>query len=62
MQKLPDIKPQTAVAFLNREKYNGLTNTFDIEKVSKAVGMSVNFIKKICGKKRRYLLMMLYYC
>lgn len=51
--KLPDIKPQTTVAVLNREKYMGLTDTFPIRQVSVAVGMAPTFIRKVCGRKDR---------
>jgi DNA modification methylase len=50
--KLPDIKPQSAVAALNRGKYDGLDSEFDIGRVAIVTGMSVTFIRKICGRKK----------
>jgi DNA modification methylase len=50
---LPDIKPQTEVAVLQREKYNNVATDFPIETVSIAVGMAPTFIRKICGRKHR---------
>jgi DNA modification methylase len=51
--KLPDIKPTTKIAILNREKYLSLQNTFSMRKVEIAVGMAPTFIRKVCGKKDR---------
>lgn len=50
---LPDIKPQTGIAILQREKYKQMTATFPIEQVATAVGMSTTFIRKICGRKQK---------
>lgn len=52
MRKLPDIKPYTPIAALNKEAYLDIITEFDIEIVSKIVGMSTTYIKKICGKKK----------
>ena len=46
---LPDIKPQTPITRLDRDRYQNLTLTFDIKTVSVAVGMAPTFIKKVCG-------------
>ena len=48
---LPDIKPQSKIASLKRERYIGIDATFPISRVSMAVGMSATFIKKVCGSK-----------
>lgn len=50
-QKLSDIKPQTKVATLQREKYATLVTEFPIGKVAFAVGMAPTFIRKVCGRK-----------
>src|SRR5271165_4690142 len=50
---LPDIKPQTEVATLGRDKYEGLTATFPFEQVATLVGMAPTFIRKVCGRKGR---------
>ncbi len=49
--KLPDIKPQTKIEMLQREKYVGIDTEFPIDKVAVAVGMAHSFIKKVCGRK-----------
>jgi DNA modification methylase len=51
VKKLPDIKPQTEIRALRRENYAGLDLQFEIGKVAVAVGMSLTFIRKICGRK-----------
>lgn len=51
-RRLPDIKPQTPVATLKREKYEDIELNFDIKHVIIAVGMSKTFIKKVCGNKK----------
>ncbi|MDF1629100.1 MAG: site-specific DNA-methyltransferase [Alcanivoracaceae bacterium] len=52
-RRLPDIKPQTPIAKLDREKYLSLEYEFPVEAVSRVVGMSSSFIRKVCGKKGR---------
>lgn len=52
-KNLPDIKPQTEAAVLQREKYEQMTATFPIEQVAKVVGMATTFIRKICGRKQK---------
>jgi DNA modification methylase len=49
---LPDIKPQTDVAVLRREKYENMTASFPINQVAKIVGMAPSFIRKVCGRKQ----------
>lgn len=49
--ELPDIKPQTAVVTLQRDKYKNLAISFPIEQVAVAAGMSPTFIRKVCGRK-----------
>jgi len=51
--KLPDIKPQTPIACLDRDKFNQVDAQFTIENVCRAVGMSKTFVRKICGKKQK---------
>lgn len=50
--KLPDIKPQTQIASVQREKYSCIEDEFEIGKVAVAVGMAVTFIRKVCGRKK----------
>ena len=45
--KLPDIKPKTRISTFRREDYLGLQETFPIELVSVAVGMSNTFLRKV---------------
>lgn len=52
-KSLPDIKPQTIIASLSRDKYLRLQDQFDIHTVAVAVGMSETFIRKVCGKKKQ---------
>jgi DNA modification methylase len=47
---LPDIKPRTAVASLDRAAWAGTSGTFDIAAVAPVVGMSVGFIKRVLGR------------
>lgn len=47
---LRDIKPQTEVAMLQREKYAGVEATFPIKRVATVVGMTPTFIRKVCGR------------
>ncbi len=49
---LPDIKPQTEVAVLRREQYEGLTTSFPIDQVAVVAGMASTFIRKVCGRKQ----------
>lgn len=49
---LPDIKPQTEIAYLNRDLYAGQEEEFEISHVAKLIGMSDVFIRKACGRKR----------
>lgn len=49
---LPDIKPQTQIAYFNRELYAGKEEKFEISHVSKLTGMSEVFVRKACGRKR----------
>ena len=49
--RLPDIKPKTKISTLRREDYFGLQQSFPIEAVSVAVGMSSTFIRKVVGHK-----------
>ena len=48
--QLPDIKPQTPVASLDRRAFSDRSETFPIEVVSPVVGMAPTFIKKVVGK------------
>lgn len=51
-QILPDIKPQTPVASLNRVAYQGRHALFSLDRVAPLVGMAPTFIKKVVGNKR----------
>lgn len=52
-RNLPDIKPQTPIASLQRSRYIDMKMEFGIKDVAIAVGMSETFIKKVCGRKIR---------
>lgn len=47
---LPDIKPQTPVAALDRDAYLACTATFPVARVAPLVGMSPTFIRRVTGK------------
>ena len=49
---LPDIKPQTQIAMLQKEKYVALSAIFPIERVAPVLGMAPTFIRKACGRKQ----------
>lgn len=49
---LPDIKPQTPVASLNREQYLNCSEKFNIDSVAKVTGFSKTFIRKVCGTSK----------
>lgn len=51
MIDLPDIKPSTPVSVFERDKHLNSKIIFSIKNVSRAVGMTSSFIKKVCGKK-----------
>lgn len=51
MIDLPDIKPSTPISALDRDKHLNSQVKFSIKNVSRAVGMTAGFIKKVCGKK-----------
>lgn len=51
--ELPDIKPQTPVTALNRQEWLGRAETFAIDQVAPAVGMSSTFISKVVGRRSR---------
>lgn len=51
--RLPDIKPNTPISALRREKHAAVAATFPIEDVAVAVGMAPAFIRKVCGAKPR---------
>lgn len=47
---LPDIKPRTPVASLDREAWRERGEVFSINRVAPLVGMSKNFIQKVLGR------------
>lgn len=47
--KLPDIKPQTPVATLDRHAWSGRSERFAVNQVAPVVGMSPTFIRKVVG-------------
>jgi len=49
---LPDIKPQTPVRALNRDRFAGETESFPLGVVAAVTGMSETFIGKILGRVR----------
>lgn len=51
-QSLPDIKPKTPSASLERGSFAQLGPIFPIGSVAPLVGMSQTFIQKVCGRKR----------
>lgn len=48
---LPDIKPRTLIASLDRRAWAERTETFDADEVAPLVGMSTNFIRKVVGHR-----------
>lgn len=50
---LPDIKPQTPVAALDRAASTHHDATFEVTEVAPLVGMSVTFIRKVVGHRGR---------
>jgi DNA modification methylase len=48
-EQLPDIKPRTVVASLNRAAWVGRPERFPVEEVGPAVGMSKTFIRRVLG-------------
>ena len=52
MTKLPDIKPYTPIASLDRECHSDNEATFGVELVAPIVGMSETFVRKVVGKKK----------
>lgn len=50
---LPDIKPQTAIASLDRTRFGSLDPEFPMASVAPALGMAPTFIRKIVGRKAR---------
>ncbi|MGK2874731.1 MAG: DNA-methyltransferase [Nocardioides sp.] len=50
---LPDIKPHTPVASLDREAWRQRDETFGIDQVAPLVGMSKTFIRKVLGRVDR---------
>jgi DNA modification methylase len=51
--ELPDIKPQTPVASLDRQAWSAREETFAVHHVAPVVGMSPIFINKVLGKRSR---------
>lgn len=51
IRRLPDIKPQTAIAALDRNRHRGSSEQFSLNEVAPAVGMSSTFIRKVVGSK-----------
>jgi DNA modification methylase len=49
---LPDIKPQTPVASLDRQAWSAREETFTVDQVAPVVGMSPTFIRKAAGQRR----------
>ena len=49
--ELPNIYPRTAIARLDRDKYQGRTETFPISDVTSVVGMAESFIRRVVGNK-----------
>ena len=49
---LPDIKPETPEASLDRTKYVSKNSQYALSNVARVVGMSETFIKKVCGSKK----------
>jgi DNA modification methylase len=51
--QLSDIKPQTPVASLDRERWSDRTDTFSIDQVAPLVGMTPTFIRKVVGSRNQ---------
>jgi DNA modification methylase len=51
--QLPDIKPQTPVAALDRVAWAKQPETFTVHEVAPLVGMAPNFIAKVLGRRGR---------
>jgi DNA modification methylase len=49
--QLPDIKPQTPIASLDRQGWSAREETFTVRQVAPVVGMSPIFIRKVLGKR-----------
>lgn len=49
---LPDIKPATQIASLDRKRLEGIDASFPLGRVAPIVGMSPSFIRKVCGSKQ----------
>lgn len=49
--KLPDIKPRTETSSLSRDQWLQRTETFKVERVAPAVGMSATFIHRALGPR-----------
>ena len=49
---LPDIKPQSQIAALRKDKYSGVLAAFPVARVAPVVGMATTFIRKVCGRKQ----------
>lgn len=49
--QLPDIKPQTPVAALNRKTWTERAESFSLEEVAPLVGMAPLFIRKVLGRR-----------
>jgi hypothetical protein len=53
-QGLPDIKPRTPVASLQRSRYEALTSRYPASLVLPAVGMSATFAERVTGRRDRF--------
>ena len=49
---LPDIKPQTPIATIQRDEFLNCNQLFDLDSVCRVIGMSKTFIRKICGSSK----------
>ncbi len=49
--QLPDIKPHTPVASLDRQAWSARTETFTVDQVAPVVGMAPTFIRKVLGRR-----------
>ena len=49
---VPDIKPRTPIAALQRKRYASLDSRYSIDAVARAVGMSPTFVRKVVGRQR----------
>lgn len=51
LSPLPDIKPQSVIASLDRDRFQTHEGTFNVRDVAPVVGMSESFVRKVIGHR-----------